>query len=99
MSEPAVIINVDDNEPSRYARSRILSHAGFVVYDAATGGDFLELFAKLEPDLVLLDINLPDLNGIGSLSNAEILPRWSVGHRASDLRHRDRGSPCDGGPQ
>lgn len=61
---PAVIINVDDNEPARYAKGRLLSRAGFTVHDAATGMDALtKVFAHM-PDLVLLDVNLPDLHGI-----------------------------------
>ncbi len=64
MSEQAIIINVDDNEPARYAKRRILSLAGFTVYDAANGGEALSLMTRHNPDLVLLDVNLPDLNGI-----------------------------------
>ena len=60
----AVIINVDDNEPARYVKSHILSRAGFKVYDAATGMECLALTESAAPDLVLLDINLPDVNGI-----------------------------------
>ncbi|HXJ43331.1 MAG TPA: ATP-binding protein [Bryobacteraceae bacterium] len=62
--QPAVLLNVDDNEPARYARSRILEQAGFNVHEAATGSDALRLVDELRPDMVLLDVNLPDLNGI-----------------------------------
>lgn len=61
---PAVIINVDDNEPARYAKTRVLSRAGFRVFDAATGMEALALTNSKAPDLVLLDVNLPDVNGI-----------------------------------
>jgi two-component system, sensor histidine kinase and response regulator len=64
MNEPAVIINVDDNDPSRYAKTRVLSRAGFEVIDARTGAEGLELAVTRAPDLVLLDVNLPDINGI-----------------------------------
>jgi DNA-binding response OmpR family regulator len=64
MSDPALIINVDDNEPSRYVRSRILINAGFHVHDAATGAEAVRLIAEQKPDLVLLDVHLPDVNGI-----------------------------------
>jgi signal transduction histidine kinase len=60
----AVLVNVDDNEPARYARSRILRQAGFEVHDAATGADALRLIGQVELDLVLLDVNLPDMSGI-----------------------------------
>lgn len=59
-----VILNVDDNEPSRYARSRILSLAGFQVHNAANGQDTLAALSDVRPDLVLLDVNLPDISGI-----------------------------------
>lgn len=59
-----IIINVDDHEPARYAKNRVLSRAGFKVYDAATGTDALRLTKTNAPDLVLLDVHLPDVHGI-----------------------------------
>ncbi len=64
MSEAAVIVNVDDNEPARYARTRILETAGFQVHDAATGKQAVEAISVVHPDVVLLDVHLPDANGI-----------------------------------
>lgn len=58
------IINVDDHEPARYVKARLLSRAGFTVYDAANGSEALSLIGQHNPDLVLLDVHLPDMNGI-----------------------------------
>jgi PAS domain S-box-containing protein len=57
------ILNVDDNEGCRYAVSRILELNDFNVREASTGADALRMARAEQPDLVLLDINLPDLNG------------------------------------
>ncbi|WP_144158204.1 response regulator [Paraburkholderia sp. BCC1885] len=58
-----LILNVDDNDGARYAKSRILSRAGFVVIEAANGTEALEHARTSMPDLVLLDVKLPDING------------------------------------
>jgi PAS domain S-box-containing protein len=58
------ILNVDDFEPGLYAKSRVLRLAGFEVYEAMTGEDALRLAHELKPELVLLDVHLPDASGI-----------------------------------
>ena len=59
-----LILNVDDNDGARYVKTRILQGAGFQVAEAANGTDALTLARRLIPALVLLDVNLPDINGI-----------------------------------
>ena len=59
-----LILNVDDTEGARYAKHRTLRHAGYEVVDAATGADALAKMETLKPALVLLDVHLPDINGI-----------------------------------
>lgn len=61
---PATILNVDDNEIGRYARTRFLMRAGFTVLEAANGRAAVHLARERKPDLILLDMNLPDTNGL-----------------------------------
>lgn len=57
------ILNVDDYAPGRYARTKLLRRAGFPVIEATSGQEALDMTAQLRPHLVLLDINLPDMDG------------------------------------
>lgn len=75
MTEARKIINVDDHAPARYAKNRVLSLAGFTVYDAAAGNDALNLITQHDPDLVLLDVNLPDISGIEVCRRVKSSPR------------------------
>jgi len=59
-----LILNVDDNDGARYAKTRILQSAGFHVVEATNGTDALTITKRGEVALVLLDVKLPDINGI-----------------------------------
>ncbi|MFE1744078.1 response regulator [Coleofasciculus sp. H7-2] len=62
-STPITILHVDDNEANRYVVNRMLRKAGFEVQEAATGEMALQLVAQQPPDLIILDVQLPDING------------------------------------
>jgi len=58
------VLIVDDHEPFRAAARRLLESDGFaVVGEAADGASGITLAREVEPDLVLLDVVLPDLSG------------------------------------
>src|SRR5690348_2956696 len=59
----AVILNVDDNESCRYAVTRTLQRNNFRVTEASSGREALRLARSEQPDLVLLDVHLPDMHG------------------------------------
>jgi len=61
----AVTVVIVDDHPSFRASARtLLELEGFeVLAEAADGASGLEMAAKLEPELVLLDVALPDTNG------------------------------------
>jgi PAS domain S-box-containing protein len=64
MTTPTLILNVDDNDGARYAKTRILQSAGFEVLEATNGTDALVAVKRHAIALVLLDVKLPDINGI-----------------------------------
>ena len=64
MNKKGTLLNVDDTDALRYAKTRVLEKAGFLVREAATGCEALHLVEEIKPSLVLLDVKLPDMSGI-----------------------------------
>ena len=58
---------VDDEDLIRWSLRQKITNWGYQVAEAADGKSALELVDKDEPDVVLLDIRLPDLNGLDVL--------------------------------
>jgi two-component system, OmpR family, KDP operon response regulator KdpE len=58
------ILVVDDEEQIRRALQRALVARGYEVEAAVDGRDALDTFGEVRPDLVVLDLNLPDIDGI-----------------------------------
>jgi DNA-binding NarL/FixJ family response regulator len=67
MSDGVRVLIVDDDVPTRVGVRTILqSEPGFdVVGEAATGTQAIEMVDALRPDVVLMDVRLPDIDGIG----------------------------------
>jgi DNA-binding response OmpR family regulator len=61
------VLVVEDAAPTRSFLVAALSDQGYVVSSAADGADALERCSKLRPDLVVLDLGLPVLDGFGFL--------------------------------
>jgi signal transduction histidine kinase len=61
--EPRTVLVADDDAAHRELMCELLRPLGFVVFTAPDGAACLELAAQIQPDLVLLDIAMPGLNG------------------------------------
>ncbi|HEX5801006.1 MAG TPA: response regulator transcription factor [Gaiellaceae bacterium] len=62
------ILLVDDHPLTRDALAALLAQGGFdVVGEAGDGVEALELATRLQPDLVLLDLSMPNLDGLAAL--------------------------------
>ena len=57
------ILLIEDNEQNRYLATFLLEQRGYEVLHAETGPCGLELAASEHPDLILLDIQLPGMDG------------------------------------
>jgi CheY-like chemotaxis protein len=61
---PTTVLIVDDHSAFRATAKMLLEEEGFVVVgEAVDGGSAVEQAATLSPDLVLLDVHLPDIDG------------------------------------
>jgi CheY-like chemotaxis protein len=61
------ILIVDDSKLSRSFVKQILRDEGHAFFEASDGDEALELFSKERPDLVLLDLTMPGMNGLDVL--------------------------------
>jgi DNA-binding response OmpR family regulator len=59
----ATVLVVEDDQGLRLALQRMLEREGYLVHAAASGSAALDLAAGVAPDLLVLDVGLPDMNG------------------------------------
>jgi two-component system cell cycle response regulator DivK len=64
----STILIVEDNEKNMKLVRDILQHKGHQTLEAASGEDGVRLAIEHQPDLVLMDIQLPDIDGITALN-------------------------------
>jgi two-component system cell cycle response regulator DivK len=59
-----IVLVVDDNEETRWLVADVLKRAGYVVLEAGDGQLALDIAQRNHPDLVLLDMTLPGMDGL-----------------------------------
>ena len=98
-----VILYVEDNPENRLLIQRVLGSEGFIVHEADGAAKALEALRNLWPDLILMDINLPEMDGYTLTANIRALPNMSsvpiVAITANVLkgdRERSLEAGCDG---
>lgn len=57
------IVLIEDNERNRYLTTFLLQKYGYQVFEAVDGRSGIEMVRQLKPDLILLDIQLPGMDG------------------------------------
>ena len=70
----STILIVEDNEKNMKLVRDILQHQGHTTLEAVTGADGVRLALERRPDMVLLDIQLPDIDGIAVLRQIRAEP-------------------------
>lgn len=60
---PVTILYIEDNQDNRTLIRRILTFEGFQILEAGNAQEGLEILATTKPDLILMDINIPDIDG------------------------------------
>ena len=63
-----LILIVEDNEKNRKLFRDVLQFKGFRTLEAGTAEQGLALASEHQPDLVLMDIQLPDIDGVAALA-------------------------------
>lgn len=63
MSVPKKILHIEDNFENRILIRRLLQAEGFDLIEAENAAEALELLKNHQPDLILMDMNMPDIDG------------------------------------
>jgi CheY-like chemotaxis protein len=93
------ILLVEDEPAIRELLVEVLSDEGYTVVDAANGLEALDLLARQAPDLVLTDVMMPGLDGLGVVRRIQGDPRTAripIILMSAALRER---SPSDQSPR
>lgn len=73
----AKILYIEDDFRNRLLVQRILVAYGYTVVEAETGTDGIRLAQEVDPDLILMDINLPEMDGYEATARLKKIDKLS----------------------
>lgn len=89
MTEQQLVVVVDDNRTIRLMTRKLLEEVGFNVVEADNGEQAMEIIPKLHPDAILLDIEMPGVNGFAVCKELRKLPEFRYTPIMMVTRHDD----------
>ncbi len=99
MMKPKILI-VEDYDDSREVLRYLLESCGYEVYEAADGIEAIDRVKEFEPDLILMDISLPTVDGLTAARairevTGDRIPIIAVTAFGSDYKSEARDAGCD----
>lgn len=77
MSDKKTILYIEDNPDNRSLIRRVLEVEGYRLIEAANAGAALTLLEQGSPDLILMDINMPDMDGYTLTAKIRSMPAYT----------------------
>ena len=68
MSRMRTVLIIEDDPQYRLTLTAYLEDSGYTVFEAADGLEGMEVFSRVRPDIVLTDLRMPKLDGLGVIS-------------------------------
>lgn len=75
MPEPKTILHIEDNLDNRVLVRRLLQSEHYRVIEAANAFEAVDCLRRCSPDLILMDINIPDVDGYTLTAKLKTIPR------------------------
>ena len=72
------VLVVDDKPSSRELIRTVLESSGYAVSEAGDGQEAVRIAQQIEPDAILLDLQMPALDGFGALERLRADPRFAA---------------------
>ncbi|HEX8722183.1 MAG TPA: response regulator [Pyrinomonadaceae bacterium] len=100
--EDLTILVVEDYEDTSLAMRLALEHRGYHIIEASDGARGVEVAASERPEVVLMDLNLPVLDGFAAAERIRAIPELKetvivavTAHHDADLRARALAAGCN----
>ncbi len=97
------ILYIEDNEMNRLLVRRLLEREGYEIFEAFDGLSGIKKAEELEPDLILMDINLPSMDGLAASTRIKSINKLSdtpiiaiTSNAMEGDRERTLAAGCDG---
>lgn len=102
MDEAPRVLLVEDTEDTRQMMRKLLEMSGFQVVEATNGREAVEVAARVRPEIILMDLSLPFIDGLAATRQIRSLPGMNKvpivavsAHDTADFHSDARDAGCN----